>query len=314
MRFAEIPSSVSNAEEWACTIGDDGTATLGYFTVYALLQNEMPFKVVLVDRKGIERKTWDFQISEHTGKRGIKIDLAKSGVEVEAPKLSDLFLTYDPDHVDTPMTLDGYDYYFDMEKNLVKKPMQMTQQWYIKLDNSFNKRARFQYEIEKFFKRHDFIMVDNAGHVKIGDDIVGTMTGNEATGTFTVNTTHKFVEKTKAEFVQGFNKAFGSGSESGWDIVYGLNNLLNGTIKHKMDCEYRLVRNEAGSYTVTFTGNGTFNFSGENVILIENIDMSAWGRENQSITVDDVSTGITDAEGNVTLRYVMEVSDSGTNP
>ena len=77
MRFADIPASVGNAEEWMCTIGDDGTATLGYFTVYALLQNEMPFKVVLVDRKVIERKTWDFQISEHTGKRGFKIDLIR---------------------------------------------------------------------------------------------------------------------------------------------------------------------------------------------------------------------------------------------
>ena len=303
MRFAEIPSSVGNAEEWMCTIGDDGTATLGYFTVYALLQNEMPFKVVLVDRKGIERKTWDFQISEHTGKRGFKIDLAKSGVEVEAPKLIDLQLTYDPDHVEMPMTFDGIYYHLDTENNLVKKPMQNIQEWNIYLDNRFNKRARFQYELEKFFKRHDFITVDDAGHVKIGDDIIGTMTGNEGTGTFTINTTHKFVEKTKAEFVQSFNKAFSTGS--GWDIAYGISNLLNGTIKHKIDCEFHLVRNDAGSYTVTFTGSGTFDFSGENVILIENLDWSAWTKENQSITVDDVSTGITEAEGKVTLRYVV---------
>ena len=62
---------------------------------------------------------------------------------------------------------------------------------------------------------------------------------------------------------------------------------------------------DAGSYTVTFTGSGTFDFSGENVILIENLDWSAWTKENQSITVDDVSTGITEAEGKVTLRYVV---------
>lgn len=305
MRFAEIPASVGNAEEWMCTIGDDGTATLGYFTVYALLQNEMPFKVVLVDRKGIERKTWDFQISEHTGKRGFKIDLAKSGVEVEAPKLMDLQLTYEPDHVEMPMTFDGIYYYLDTEKNLVKKPMQNVQEWNLYLDNRFNKRARFQKEIEKFFKRHDFITVDDAGHVKIGDDIIGTMTGNEGTGTFTIETTNKFVEKTKAEFVQGFNKAFSTGS--GWDIAYGINNLLNGTIKHKIDCEFHLVRNEDGSYTVTFTGSGTFDFNGENVILIENLDWSAWTKENQSITVDDVSTGITEAEGTMKLQYTVKI-------
>ena len=305
IRFFDIPSSVSNADEWTCTIGDDGTASLGFFTVYSLLQNEMPFKVVLIDPKGIERKTWDFTISEHTGKRGFRVDLANSGVEVEAPKLSDLQLTYDPDHVDTPMTLDGYYYEYDSENNLVKRPMQLQQQWQIKFDNSYNKRARFQYELEKFFKKHDFVTVDGAGHVKIGDDIVGTMTGNEGTGKFTINTTHQFVEKTKEEFVQSFNKLFGNGSDFTMEFLYRLNNLLNGTIKQKIDCEFHLVRNEAGSYTVTFTGSGTFNFSGEIVALIENMDMSAWGRENQSITVDDVSTGITETDGKVSLRYVV---------
>lgn len=305
IRFFDIPSSVSNADEWTCTIGDDGTASLGFFTVYSLLQNEMPFKVVLIDPKSIERKTWDFTISEHTGKRGFRVDLANSGVEVEAPKLSDLQLTYDPDHVDTPMTLDGYYYEYDSENNLVKRPMQLQQQWQIKFDNSYNKRARFQYELEKFFKKHDFVTVDGAGHVKIGDDIVGTMTGNEGTGKFTINTTHQFVEKTKEEFVQSFNKLFGNGSDFTMEFLYRLNNLLNGTIKQKIDCEFHLVRNEAGSYTVTFTGSGMFNFSGEIVALIENMDMSAWGRENQSITVDDVSTGITETDGKVSLRYVV---------
>ena len=87
--------------------------------------------------------------------------------------------------------------------------------------------------------------------------------------------------------------------------LYRLNNLLNGTIKHKIDCEFHLVRNEAGSYTVTFTGSGTFHFSGENVALIENMDRSAWGSENQHITSDDVSTGITETDGKVSLRYVV---------
>ena len=50
--------------------------------------------------------------------------------------------------------------------------------------------------------------------------------------------------------MQGFNKLFGDGSEFTMEFLYRLNNLLNGTIKHKIDCEYHLVRNEAGSYTV----------------------------------------------------------------
>ena len=303
MRFAEIPGSISNAKEWMCTIGDDGTATLGYFTVFALLQNEMPFNVVLVDPKGIERKMWSFQISEHTGKRGFKVDLAKSGVEVEVPKLIDLQLTYDPDRVVLPLTLDGFTYEYDFDKNLYKRPHQSQTAINVPLDNSFNKRARFQYEIERFFKNHDFITVDGAGHVKIGDDIVGTMTGNEGTGTFTINTSHQFVEKTKEEFVNNFNKLFGDQGD-----LLGIINLLNGTIKHKIDCEFHLVRNEDNTYTVTFTGAGTFNFSAENVALIENIDFSSLSYgENQNITVDDISTAISEADGKVTLRYVVNL-------
>jgi hypothetical protein len=115
-----IPSDLPNKEEWECTISDDGTATLGYFTVYSLLHNEMPFKVTLCDLKGVEQKTWSFNISENTGKRGYKVDLATSGVAVEAPKLNDLQLTYNPATVELPVTLNGYYYYYDFDNNLVK--------------------------------------------------------------------------------------------------------------------------------------------------------------------------------------------------
>ena len=175
--------------------------------------------------------------------------------------------------------------------------------FYVRLDNSYNRQARFQYEIEKFFKRHDFITVDEFGHIKIGDDILGTMTGNEGTGKFTINTSHKFVEKTPEKFVQGFNKVFGN--NDGW---MGWLNLLNGTISHKIDCEFHLVRNEDETYTVTYTGTGTFKLDAENVMLIENIDYTALNaRENQNITVDDITTGNTEAEGEVTLKYVVNL-------
>lgn len=304
MRFSVIPSDVPNKEQWECTIKDDGTATLGYFTVYALLQNEIPFKVTLCDLKGVEQKTWSFKISEYTGNRVHKVDLATGGTAVEAPKLDDLQLTYEPGAVSLPLTLDGYYYYYDFDNNLVKYHYTPEPTgFYVRLDNSYNRQARFQYEIEKFFKRHDFITVDEFGHIKIGDDILGTMTGNEGTGKFTINTSHKFVEKTPEKFVQGFNKVFGN--NDGW---MGWLNLLNGTISHKIDCEFHLVRNEDETYTVTYTGTGTFKLDAENVMLIENIDYTALNaRENQNITVDDITTGNTEAEGEVTLKYVVNL-------
>ena len=302
MRFANIASTVSSPQEWECTIGDDGTATLGYFTVYALLQNEMPFEVVLCDLNNIERKTWNFTISEHTGKRIFNVDLAKSGVEVEAPKLLDLKLTYDPDVIEIPMSLYGYDYEYDKDNNLVKVPyMPDPTPIDIRLDGSFNKNARFQYELEKFFKSHDFITVDNAGNIKIGDDIVGTMTGIQGSGSFTINTRHKFIEKTKEEFVRGINNFYGD--------VKGIFNLLNGTVEHKINCEFKLVRNEADdSYTVTYTGNGTYHFIAEGVALVENFNYAAFkAGENQKLTVDDICTGITESDGKVSLQYTVKL-------
>ena len=303
MRFTEIPSGVTDATQWECTIGKDGTASLGPVTVYSLLQNEIPFSVTLYDLNNVGKKTWNFTISENTGKRVIKVDLANSGVEVEAPKLIDLILTYDPEKVDIPMTIDGFSYEYDADNNLVKHPHQS--QWALPcLFNGFwNKQARFQYEIEKFFKQHDFITVDDAGHVKIGDDIVGTIMGVEGSGKFTINTKHEFIEKTKQEFVNGFNKALAKGGD-----VTGVLNLLNGTIAHKIDCDFTVVRNADDSYTVTYTGLGTFNFEGEGVALVENYDFSAIDAGvEQKITVDDVSTSITEAEGKVTLNYTVKI-------
>ena len=304
MRFNDVPSTVADPKQWECVIADDGTATLGPVTVFSMLQNEMPFSVTLCDLNGTEKKTWNFQISENTGKRGIKVDLATSGIEVEVPKLSNLILTYAPDIVEIPYTWDGYLYSYDDENNIRKEPASVSGAIDIRLDGSLNKRARFQYEVEKFFKQHDFISVDPSGHIKIGDDIVGTMKGNEGSGKFTINTTHPFVEKTKQQFVYDFNHIWSKEGD-----IFGLWNLLNGTISHKIDCEFTVVRSEADdSYVVTYTGAGTYKFMAEGVALIENFNQTAFQNgEVMHNTVDDISTGITEAEGKVTLSYTTKL-------
>lgn len=299
MRFSDIPFDLQNKEQWECTIKDDGTARLGYFTVYALLQNNMPFKVTLCDLKGVEQKTWSFGISEKTGNRLYKVDLATGGTAVEAPKLADLQLTYEPDTVILPMTVNGYGYYYDhIEEKWVKDDVESggALQMPLSLNGGKYIQTRFQYEIEKFFKRHDFITVDESGHIKIGDDILGTMTGNEGSGKFTINTSHIFVEKTPEMFVKVFN-------EHRWSRP----NLLNGTISHKIDCEFHVVRNEDETYTVSYTGTGTYNFDVENVMLIENYDYttSVQWEDKKPITIDDITIGNTEVEGNVSLRYVV---------
>ena len=68
------------------------------------------------------------------------------------------------------------------------------------------------------------------------------------------------------------------------------------------------VRNADDSYTVAITGTGTYNLEAEGVALVENFDWSALeAGVEQKITVDDISTGITEAEGTVKLQYTVKL-------
>jgi len=308
--FSEVPDVVKDKEKWTKTLNDKGRAGIGFFTEFSLMQNKMKPQLTLYNEEDVEQKTYSFSIPDGTGAAYVNIDLATDGVEVEAPKLKGLELTYNPNKIETPWTMSGTLYYEDLEGNLVSEPYR-TEDGVgvsIALDGTFCQNARFQHEIEKFFKRHDFITVDNSGNITIGGDIVGKMNGHEGTGKFTIKTSYPFVEKTVEESALRFS----SGDK--YDMAEKMLSLLNGTLQHKISGTFTVTRNHGDTYTVSYTGEGTYTLDAE---VFDNVDGWKWYEggnaetlfDNVKILPEGITTKKITAEGDVTLKYTTTLKE-----
>ena len=290
LRIAEIPDAISDRTGWECTIDDNGTAKLE-LTKYALVKYNINCKFVLVDDRDISQRIYSYRVPVGNGKFSGKLDLVSGGTEVEAPELKDLQLEYDPLKVPAEITWMG------TKNNGMDYNESTSEGNFIMLDNYLNKKARFQTEIEKFFKQHDFIMVDQYGNIKIGDDIAGKFDGDVGTGAFTITTSHPFAEQTIAEVAEAMNKSSLTKSF--------FHNLLNGTIDHKIDCQFTLTRiPDSEEYTVSYTGEGTYSFKANVVGIVEgvNFDTLSWHGIHDQIHSQEVTQ-----EGSVKLKYVTKL-------
>ncbi len=293
VRFTNVPDSVSKDPGWEAVINDEGKATLEC-TKYALVRNKMKWSISVIDDRDIEIKTYSSSIPPTSGeKRCGKVDLSKGGVEVEAPKLKNLGLVYDPMTIETFYTWAG-------THNEGKDYHESQPETHILLDNTLNKKARFQTEIEKFFKQHDYIVVDSYGNIKIGDNILGKMENGQGSGNFTINTTYQFTDRTIPEFVEDFNRGdFGS--------IELFLTLLSGSIQHKIDCQFTVTKNPDGEgYVVSYTGEGTYHFKAEIVDRVEGVDFDNLGNQ-QHVAVNQISTREVAQDGKVTLNYVTKL-------
>ena len=301
IKFSYIPQSLKDPKTLETTLDNKGCSTIGPFTKYALIVHDIPTRLTLINPKGKEVADYPFTVSAKKGKQIITIDLSTGGEDIESPHLKGLELKYDPDRLMLPMTIFGFDYFTNgASGEPYKEEWSSPTEIPLPLDNSYNNKANFQEEVEKYLHRHEYISVDEYGNVKLGDDILTKFEGDEAKAKFTINTTHKFYERSVAEFVKGVNTFFDKDGDAS-----NYFNLLDGTIAHKIDCEVVVTRNADGEgYDVVYTGKGTFDFNGRNVALIENYNWPAFkANENQKLTVDDISTATTQAEGTVTLKY-----------
>jgi hypothetical protein len=297
VRFTEIPSSITDKEEWERTISDRGKAALGFFTLYALMENDIKCNVTLYDENGVEQKTFEFKVPEGTGKRVVNIDLEKDGIEVEYPKLQDLQLIYDPFEVWGIVTFSGT---ISGTQQDVNYEWESENETVIFMDGTLLKNTRFQKELERFFKFHDFITVDEFGNFKLGDDISGKFEGDQATGTFSINTTNPFTESTVEQIVDLVN--------SGGSLSLSYRHLLNGTLQHKIVCQFTITRNsESKEYTVNYTGSGDYTLNHEVVSRVEHIDFDNFPNGNLSITTDDIFTQQKEANGTVKLQYTTKL-------
>ena len=300
VRFAYIPSDVADKESWQCTLNEKGRAGIGLFTEYALIVNDMPTRVTLVNPMGKAVADYPFNITTKKGRQIFDIDISKGGIDVENPQLEGLELEYDPSEIASDWVCYGYDPYGEygslFEPGL---PIRLNDP-----DKSSYKRTNFQNELEKFFSRHEFITADKEGHVKIGDDLTCQLEGNEATGKFSINTAYPFTEKTKDQFVKIFNN-------ENEELFYRLDNLLNGTLKHKIEGEFKLTRNDDSTFSIEYAGSGTYEIEAEVVSRIDNFVTSAYNSHNgaeriveaHNVKVADVTTRIVNANGNVKLKY-----------
>ena len=294
--LSEIPSYLEGKEYLKKTFGDKGYANLGYMTEYCLISNEMPTQITLYDPDDNPQKTFDFQIPDGEGKVILDIDIATGGEKADKKPLEGLKLVYDPNMVQYPFSFDNDD---------------GAGIGILYLDNTGNKRARFQTAIEQFFNRHDFITVDKFGNFKIGDDIIGRFEDNglESSGKFVIEVSHKYREKTVDQWIAQAARPVNA------DWAYG---LLNGIVQHRIECNYTITRTSTNSneFKVSYTGSGDYALLANVIARVEGVDqddiVSAWEankklqkaeQDGPEIDPSQITQQECTYDGKVTLEY-----------
>ena len=302
--FSQMPNKATDMGEWKKTINENGSTGLGWFTQYAVAKNEVPWQLTLYDEEDQPQKTFDLMLPNADGKIVVTIDLATEGVKVDTQHLDGLELKYDPasigfvnsfwpgeDESDIPVFERETDGYMEGEMDVL---------------NSENYRiVRLQTEVERFFNQHNYMTIDKAGNLLIGDEIVVTMNGNEGTGKFTIDVKYPFVDQTLDQFIKYFN----NGNNGIWRLF---KNILNGTIKHKIDCQVYVQRVMTGGdlYRVNFTGTGTFNMDVEGINSVSQIGIynsTEFTNQDFYVKPENVTTGKVSGSGTVKLEYKTQM-------
>ena len=291
VKFTEIPRGIKDEKRWSSTVDNHGNSQIGYLSAFSIIHNQVPCNVTLIDKDDVEQATYDFTIPKAKGKVICDIDLANGGVEIEAPHLKALELTYDPDSVAVHISVKGKQS-FGFGSADIESGMETC----IRLDGSVQRNVRFQEELERWFKSHDHIKVENSGLVRIGDDVIAQFEGNEARGKVTINTIHFFEEQTKEDVVKKVNK---------YNFIELYNCLLDGHIEHKIECEFTVTRisEESQDYTISYAGEGTYSMSAEVADQLTNYNFDHVFSGGQTLTTDNVLSRQLLLDGKVGLRY-----------
>lgn len=299
IRLSEIPETVEDPQRYERTINEQGKANIGYFTVYSLIKNKMKCRLTLFNADDEEKAFYEFHIPAGTGKLICNIDLATGESTTIVPKLKDLELEYKPNAL-----LSEYTLYRKGINDIVSDPNEEKEIGaMLYLDNlTGHIETRFQTEIAKFFKKHDLIIVDHAGNIRIGDDIIGKFDANklQGRGKFTINVSYPFVEKTKMEFLNQNKKVKSILDTSSSAYI----NLLNGTIQHKIDCDFTVSRSTDGEeYFVNYTGIGSYKLNAEVVNGVYHVGWYNTDVDFSETQLDDITTRQMETEGTVKLSY-----------
>lgn len=298
--FANIPD-VSDPEEWVTYIDEEGNAKLGWFTTYALVKNMVPFKITLFDEKGQPEKIFNFKLDGFSKETVIKIDPAKQGVKADTKNLDDLNLEYTPD--ETKIYVKGYlkDYDEALDKYVYSDWRSLWFMTVIPGNEMYinGKVLRFSTELERFFNQHDFITVDSlTGNFTIGEDIVGELIGDTASGTFNINTDYKCFCQTPRQWVDNWNNREG---------LY-IFPILSGSFKHQIACKYSIRRrkvNDHFEYDITYAGEGVWDFTMRLVKSINTpVPIDYFGGNGECfLRLEDINIDTESIGGDVKLKY-----------
>ena len=158
---------------------------------------------------------------------------------------------------------------------------------------------RFSIELERFFNQHDFITVDSlTGNFTIGEDIVGELIGDTASGTFNINTDYKCFFDTPQQWVDNWNNREG---------LY-IFPILSGSFKHQIACKYFIRRRKVDDhfeYDVTYTGKGVWDFT---MRLVKSINTPVpidyiGGNGECFLRLEDINIDTESIGGDVKLEY-----------
>ena len=301
--FAAVPDDVTDPEDWVTNINEEGNAKLGWFTTYALVSNSMPFRITLFDENGEPEKNFDFTLDGSPAETVINIDLAKDGVKDDTKHLDNLKLEYTPESVVLEQNL------FFIQRYEGTNPEEKHFTWpdEITMDDTniyallYGKR--WCTELERFFNRHDFIIVDSlSGNFTIGDDIVGKLVGDSASGTFNINTDYKYIVKTAQQWVNYWNK------DDNNDFAFKRLPLLDGSVKHQIACRYTLRRKQVDDhfeYEITYTGEGVWDHTMRYVSSIyKSLGYNGFNGDNLPyLTTGDIDIDLESQGGDVKLEY-----------
>ena len=301
--FAAVPDDVTDSEDWVTNINEEGKTKLEWFTTYALVSNSMPFRITLFDENGEPEKNFDFALDGSPAETVINIDLAKDGVKDDTKHLDNLKLEYTPESVVLEQDL----FVIQRIEGTNPEEKHWTQSDEITMDDmnfySLIYGKRWCTELERFFNRHDFIIVDSlSGNFTIGDDIVGKLVGDTASGTFNINTDYKYIVKTALKWVDYWN------NDDNDDDVFKRLPLLDGSVKHQIACRYTLRRKQVDDhfeYEITYTGEGVWDHTMRYVSSInKSLGYNGTDLDNLPyLTTDDIDIDLESQGGDVKLEY-----------
>lgn len=243
VRFANVPSSIVDAEKWETTINEKGEGNI-QFRVFAYASEGFKPSLVLVTPDDEEIATYSFKMNLVNNMITTTIDLAQGGEDV--PELED-------------------DWKFTWDVNYVTYTNNGIDVQYVFKDEWFD-------GIKNVLSTNRTISVDNEGKFELkseGLTISGTIDKGKNTGIgeFTLHSSYEYANpKTQEQIVAAWKEYFANGMEGELPTA---DNWMSCTITHDISGKISLkfLPNKK-IYILQLSGEGSYSMNGEGITSV----------------------------------------------